>query len=48
MNILENIKNFFYKENPTDSKITKEEIDKRKILKAVFGKKLFKMKSYGK
>ena len=38
MNILENIKNFFTKENPTDSKITKEEIGKRKILKAIFGK----------
>ena len=38
MNILENIKNFFKKENPTDSRITKEEIGKRKILKAIFGK----------
>lgn len=38
MNFLENIKNFFNKENPTDSKITKEEIGKRKILKAIFGK----------
>lgn len=38
MNTLENSKNFFDKENSTDSKITNEEIGKRKILKAIFGK----------
>lgn len=38
MNTLENNKNFFDKENSTDSKITNEEIGKRKILKAIFGK----------
>ena len=38
MNILENIKKYLNKEYAIDERITNEEIGKRKILKAVFGK----------